>query len=210
MGVGDSGTVEKHLVELGLSGDLAKRPHHYAGLMHVEQEVGDALVFGLPGIRAGQQDGEIGLVGPGGPDLLAGDDPVVPVADRPGGERRQIGTRARLTEKLAPLFFVAHDGRKEAQSLFFAAVAEQRGGGVVEPQGIEPSEPQRRQYGFDRTGDVIGDAQPAVLGQPGRHDKAGLGEVSGTTRGIRTDCGRLSARRGRRRLPPATIRAPQS
>ena len=135
MGVGDASTVEEHFVEFGVPGDLAQRSHVDAGLMHVEQEVRDAFVFGLLGIRAGQEDAEICLVGPRGPDFLTGDDPVVPVADGSGGKRREVGTCTRFTEQLTPLLLVAHDGRKEAQPLFFATVAEQRGGNVVESQG---------------------------------------------------------------------------
>ena len=45
--------VEEHLVELGVAGDLAERAHRDAGRVHVEQEVGDALVLGRVGsVRA--------------------------------------------------------------------------------------------------------------------------------------------------------------
>ena len=45
VGVGDSHIGEVHLVELGLAGDLAQRPHLDAGRVHVEHEVGQALVL---------------------------------------------------------------------------------------------------------------------------------------------------------------------
>ena len=62
--VGDARAVEEDLVELDLAGDLAQRSHLDAGLVHVEQEVGDALVLGRVGIGARQQDREVGDVRP--------------------------------------------------------------------------------------------------------------------------------------------------
>ena len=45
--------VEEDLVELGVAGDLPQRLHRDAGRLHVEEEVGDALVLGRVGsVRA--------------------------------------------------------------------------------------------------------------------------------------------------------------
>jgi hypothetical protein len=55
--------VEEDLVELGVSGDLLERLHRHAGRVHVEQEVGDALVLRRIGIGAGQQHHPVGHVG---------------------------------------------------------------------------------------------------------------------------------------------------
>ena len=56
--------VEEDLVELGDAGHLHKRPHLDAGLAHVEHEHRDPSVFGGIEIRAGQEDGDIGGLGP--------------------------------------------------------------------------------------------------------------------------------------------------
>ena len=84
------------------------------------------------------------------PHLLAGDDPRVAVALGPARERREIGTRARLAEQLAPLLLVAHHRRQEPQPLFLGSVREQRGRGVVQPERIQPAEVERPQLGVDR------------------------------------------------------------
>ena len=47
------------------------------------------------------------------PDLLAGDDPLVAVAHRPCPDARQVGTRARFTEQLAPRRLATGDRRDE-------------------------------------------------------------------------------------------------
>ena len=52
-------------------------------LVHVDAEVGDALVLGHVGVGAGDEHAEVGDLAAGGPHLLAGDDPLVAVLDRP-------------------------------------------------------------------------------------------------------------------------------
>ena len=51
----DAGLGEEHLVEQGPPGELAQGPHVDAGLVHVDREVGDALVLGDVGIGPGDQ-----------------------------------------------------------------------------------------------------------------------------------------------------------
>ena len=114
---GTTRAVEEHLVEVDLAGDVAQRPHLDAGLVQVDEEVGDALALRDVGVGAGQQHAEVGEVRPRGPHLLAGDDPLVAVALGVGGERREVGARARLAEQLAPHLLVAHDRREEPQAL---------------------------------------------------------------------------------------------
>ena len=82
--VGHPGAVEEHLVEVDLAADVAQRPDVDPGLVHVDEEVGDAAALRDVGVGARQQHREVGEEAPGGPDLLAGDDPLVAVAHRPG------------------------------------------------------------------------------------------------------------------------------
>ena len=85
--VGDADVGEVHLVELGLTGDLVERAHLDAGRLHVDHEVGHALVLRLVGVGAGDEHPPLGEVGERGPDLLAVDDPLVAVAHAPSVAR---------------------------------------------------------------------------------------------------------------------------
>ena len=135
--VGDPGLVEEHLVELDLTADVPQRSHVDTGLVHVDEEVRDALVLRPARVGAGQEDGEVGVLTPRGPHLLPGHDPLVAVAHRPRRERREIRARTGLAEELAPLLLVADDGRQEPQLLLVGAVREQCGRGVVQPQRVQ-------------------------------------------------------------------------
>ena len=80
----------------------AHRAHLDAGLVHVEDQPGDALVLRRVGVGAHEQLAVVGDVGAGAPDLLAVDDVLVAVAHRPGAQRREVGAGLRLGEALAP------------------------------------------------------------------------------------------------------------
>ena len=58
--------------------------------------------FGARRVRAHEQDAPLAPVGVRRPHLLTRDAEDVAVQDRAGGERREIGPRARLREALAP------------------------------------------------------------------------------------------------------------
>ena len=75
---------------------------------------------------------------------------VVAVALGTRRERREVGTRARLAEQLAPHLLVAHDRRQEAQPLLLGAVREQRRRGEVEAERVQPAEVVRTQLRLDR------------------------------------------------------------
>jgi hypothetical protein len=65
------------------------------GLAHVDQEDGQAVALTshlVLGCGAGQQDHQVGVLGPAGPDLLAVDD--IGVALAPGEGRDRRGVRA--------------------------------------------------------------------------------------------------------------------
>ena len=101
--------VEEGLAEGALAADQRDRPGRDPLGGHVDQYEGDAQMFG--GVRVGPDQAEdpVGLVGIGGPDLLAVDDPVVAAILRPGLKTRQIGPRARFGIALAPADFATHD-----------------------------------------------------------------------------------------------------
>ena len=75
----DACLVEEHLAERVGTVHQLQRPDLDAGLIHVDQEVGDAAVLGLIAIGAGEQHPEVGLIRPGVPHLLARHDPLVAV-----------------------------------------------------------------------------------------------------------------------------------
>ena len=78
--VGDPRVLDEELVELRLAGDLAQRPDLDRVLLHVHQEVGQALVLRRLGVGARDEHAPLRVLRAAGPDLLAGDDPAVAVA----------------------------------------------------------------------------------------------------------------------------------
>ena len=70
--------------------------------LHRDQQVGDPGVLGRVGLGAEQAEHHVGLVGLAGPDLLAGDDPLV--AHQLGArlQRGEVAAGARLAVALAP------------------------------------------------------------------------------------------------------------
>src|ERR1700682_1264242 len=117
--------VEEDLVEGCPTGHLPKRPDRHAGGMQVDHERGEVVVTGA-GRGLADDLSDVREVRAGGPDLLAGDAPAIPIPDSLGPDRRQVRPRVRLAEKLAgdqvgakqrgevfvllPLVSVAQDG----------------------------------------------------------------------------------------------------
>ena len=120
--MGNPGLVQEDLVEEGLTGHLAQRSNLDTGLVHVNDEVGDALV--LRGVRVGpgNEHALLGHVPAGRPDLLAGDDPLVAVPDRLGLQPGQVRPGTRLGEELAPCDGAVQDLRYVAVHLLGRAV----------------------------------------------------------------------------------------
>ena len=63
VGVGDPRLLDEDLVELALAGDLDQRPDLDALLLHVHQEVGEALVLGGVGVGAGDEHAPLRVLG---------------------------------------------------------------------------------------------------------------------------------------------------
>ncbi len=55
--------VEEHLVEVGLAGELAQRPHSDPGSVHVDDEHRDALALRARRIGADEAGGEVAVLG---------------------------------------------------------------------------------------------------------------------------------------------------
>ena len=78
--VRDADVSEEDLIELGLAGDLVERPDVDSLGLHVQQEVGQALVLGLVRIGPGHQHPPARHVGQRGPHLLPVHDPLIAVS----------------------------------------------------------------------------------------------------------------------------------
>src|SRR4029077_7373888 len=120
-GVGHPHVAEEYLVELGLARYLAQRPDFHTRVGHVAQEVGQSSVLRHVRIGARHQDRHPSVVGGRGPHLLPVDDPVVAVAHRAGGERREIRSCAGFAEQLAVYVLTGIQGPKELSLLFLGA-----------------------------------------------------------------------------------------
>ena len=100
---------KEDLVEVGHSVNPAKSAGCQFPGWHVDEEEGNALVFGHIGIRA-NQGWPIAVMGKGSPDLLPVDDPCLgAVALGTGPQAGQIRACPRLAEELAP-HLVANQG----------------------------------------------------------------------------------------------------
>src|SRR5690606_6427571 len=121
-----NGVVEEHLVEFGGASQLLDRPYGDARLVHGHQEEAQpAMGLGI-GVGAGDDEAPVGLVGQGGPDLLAVDAPLpVRVLLGAGAHIGQVGTGARLGVALAPEFGAGADARQVTLFLVFAAEGDQ-------------------------------------------------------------------------------------
>src|SRR5699024_9553165 len=101
VGVGYTDLVEEDFVERGAAGHLANGAHRHPGCVHVDHEHGQPGVLGGLRVRPYECFSDVGQVGHGGPHFLSGQDPVVPVAYRAGGDPGKVGAGPRFGEQLA-------------------------------------------------------------------------------------------------------------
>ncbi len=134
--VRDPGLLDEQLVELRLAGDLAQRPDLDGVLLHVHQEVGEALVARRVLVRARDEHAPLGVVRERRPDLLARDDPLVAVAHRARLERGEVGARLRLGEALAPDLVGAQDRLEVAPLLLLGPVRDDGRPAHGEPEHV--------------------------------------------------------------------------
>src|SRR5215210_5848843 len=100
--VGDPRLLDEELVELGLVRDLVERAHLHRVLLHVHDEVGQALVLRRVLVGPRDEHAPLRLVGERGPDLLPRHDPLAVRLHCPGLQRGEVGARVGLGEALAP------------------------------------------------------------------------------------------------------------
>ena len=115
-------TVEKVLAESLRAGHLLDRPVLDAGVMEVDQNVGQPCVRSGFRIGAAQHEHPIGAGGARGPDFLAGDDDLVAVNDATGLDRGQVRAVIRLGKALAVNVVSGDDPREEVRLLLGRAV----------------------------------------------------------------------------------------
>ena len=87
--------VEEDLVELRRAGELHDRPDLDARLLHRHEQVGQPVVPLGAGFGAREHEAPVGQVCQRGPDLLAGDRPLVAVEASPWSRRRPGPSRRR-------------------------------------------------------------------------------------------------------------------
>ena len=172
-----AGTVEEDLVELARPSQLLDRPHLDPGLVHRYQQIGQPLVALGARIGPAHDKTPVGLVGQGGPHLLARHHPLVPVALGPRLDVRQVTACIGLRVALAPHLGALPDGWQEAGLLRRRPVMDQRG---TEQPLAQDRDPARR----GRPGvllvedDLLGDggAPAAVLDRPAQAGPARFGQ----------------------------------
>ena len=166
--------VEEGLAERRLARDQLDRPGADAGRRHVDQHEADAGVL-LRGVGAHQAEDPVGLVGVGGPDLLAVDDEVVVVHFGPRGQRRQVGAGVRLRVALAPADLAARDLRQVLALLLLAAVLQQRRAEHPDAEALQRRAALERGHLLAQDRRLrVREAAAAVVARPGRHRPAAL------------------------------------
>ena len=96
-----------------------------------------------------------------GPDLLTVDHPLVAVADGPGRERGEVGTRVGFGVALTPAIVAGEDAREEAAPLLLGAPAQQRVADHLDPEVV-----LRRAGRHPRPGELLGQHDLLTLGEP--------------------------------------------
>jgi hypothetical protein len=96
------------------------------------------LCRGWSGIGPGHHEAPVGPLGVGGPDLLAGDDPLVAVPDGPRLDVGQVGAGVRLGVALAPELGPLPDRLQEPLLLGLGPVGDQGGPDQALPHDPDP------------------------------------------------------------------------
>ena len=129
--------VEEELVEGHITPHVLDRGDGYAGGFRIEEEHGDPPVLWLIGIGAGENEEPVGVLGVGGPDLLAVDDVDIAFGHGLRLEGGEVGTGAGFAEALGPGHFAAEYLRQVLPALLFAAVSDERGPEKVDADAID-------------------------------------------------------------------------
>ena len=141
-----AGVGEEDLVELRRPVGLDDGADLDALLVHRHEQVGDAGVLGRVGVGAGEQEAVVGVLGLGGPDLLAVDDPLVAVELGLALQAGEVGAGVGLGEALAPRRLALEDAGEELLLLLLGPPLQDRRAdeGVAEEvaahRGADPGE----------------------------------------------------------------------
>ena len=163
--VRDAQVGEVDLVELGVAGELPQRTHLDARRLHVDEEVGQALVLRRLGIGAGEQQAPLGDVGLRGPDLL-----TVDTHSSPSRTARVLS--AARSEPAPGSLNIWHQissqakaGRRWRSSCSSVRVGDERGPGHADAHHVDVEvarAPRRRAGGRRRSPAARVEAEPAA------------------------------------------------
>ena len=110
----------------------------HPGRVHGQDQPRDAPVAAVLRPGPDQQLAVVGHLGVRGPDLRAGDDVVVAVADGPGAHGGQVDAGVGLGEALAPDLVALEDGGQVPLALFGRPLGDDGGAGVEEADEVHP------------------------------------------------------------------------
>ena len=170
------GVVEERLAERRCAGDQPDGPNGDAGLIHAEQEEADAVVLGHVGIRPHKAEDPVGVVGAGGPDLLAIDHEVVALVLRPGTKGGEVRPGTGFRVALAPPDLSPGDAGQVTDLLVLGAVFEK---GRPDHRGAHAGNRRADLQGAhlleQRDELLLVEPRATVFLRPGRHGEAALG-----------------------------------
>ena len=131
--------VEEHLVEVDVvrGDDRAERPPGEAGHVGGHQHAADALVLGGVGVGAHEGEDHVGVVGAGGPHLLAVDDDAVAVDHAPGAQAAEVGAGVGLAHAEGGGDLGPQDRHRPPLLLLLGAEVEDRRDDDAEALGVE-------------------------------------------------------------------------
>ena len=118
-------------------------------------------------VGAHQREHPVGMVRPGGPDLLAVDDEVVAVAHRRGAQAREVGAGIGFGIALAPDRLAGQHGRQMARLLRLGAEADQDRPDVIDRLPESSGAPARRARRPGSSAAAGAHPCPRCFGQPG-------------------------------------------
>ncbi len=180
--VGDEDVVEEDLVEHGCAGELAQRADVEPLGVHVDDEVGDPGVLGRVGIGTGEADAEVRDLRQRRPHLLTVEHEATFDPLGPGAQRRQVRSRPRLAEELAPVERPEKGGTHPALLLLGRAVRDECRQGPGTHGEMRANHAGGRQLLVDD--ELLERRRTAAPGSgPVRHDQARLGD--GDALGVR-------------------------
>ena len=118
-GIGNSNIGKENFAELTATGRLLDWPHFNAGSLHINKEVRHTLMLGHRGVSTRNNYPVIGDMGPGCPDLLTIEHPILTVTNRAETNAPKVRTGGRLGKQLTPDFLTPQRGQQITLLLLF-------------------------------------------------------------------------------------------